>query len=120
MARDRHAPAALDGQSIRPKPHRNSGLQESRGARHGARVLARMSQRDVERVLGRLLTDERFRRAFQHDPAGACRAAGFELSGLELEALAAIPSRALPRFVAQIDERIRRLELPVDPSKENP
>ncbi len=78
-----------------------------------------MSQRDVERALGRLLTDEQFRRAFTNDPARACREAGFDLSALELDALAAVPSRALPRLVAQIDERIRRLELPV-PEKENP
>jgi putative modified peptide len=71
-----------------------------------------MSQRDVERVLGRLLTDEQFRRAFRADPATACRAAGFDLSPLELDALAALPHRALPRLVAQIDERIRRLTLP--------
>ncbi|MBL8749453.1 MAG: Franean1_4349 family RiPP [Planctomycetes bacterium] len=78
-----------------------------------------MSQRDVERALGRLLTDEQFRRAFTNDPGRACREAGFDLSAFELDALAAVPSRALPRLVAHIDERIRRLELP-DPEKEIP
>lgn len=71
-----------------------------------------MSQRDVERVLGRLLTDEQFRRACQRDLAAACRDAGFDLSPLELDALASLPFRALPRLVEQIDERIRRLSLP--------
>lgn len=73
-----------------------------------------MSQRDVERALGRLLTDEQFRRAFAADPLCACRAAGFDLSPLELDALRNLPSRVL-RLVPHIDERIRRLELPVDP-----
>jgi hypothetical protein len=71
-----------------------------------------MPQRDVERALGRLLTDERFRRECVRDLAGACRTAGFELSALELDALAGLPFRALPRLVARIDERIRRLTPP--------
>lgn len=78
-----------------------------------------MSQRDVERAIGRLLTDEQFRRAFRNDPARACREAGFDLSDLELDALAAFPTPALPRIVARIDERIRRMTLPIDPRKEN-
>jgi hypothetical protein len=71
-----------------------------------------MSQRDVERALGRLLTDEQFRRAFRLDPGAAGRTAGFDLSPLELDALATFPLHALPRFVEQIDERIRRLTPP--------
>ncbi|MGE3173789.1 MAG: Franean1_4349 family RiPP [Planctomycetota bacterium] len=71
-----------------------------------------MTQRDVERALGRLLTDELFRRAFRNDPALACRAAGFDLSQLELDALVALPSRVLERAGNKIDARIRRLSLP--------
>lgn len=71
-----------------------------------------MSQNFVERAIGRLLTDEQFRQAFRQDPAAACREAGFDLSPLELEALATFPLRTLPRLVEQIDERIRRLSPP--------
>lgn len=71
-----------------------------------------MTQRDVERALGRLLTDEQFRRAFRIDPAVACRAAGFDLSPLELDALVALPPRVLDRVGSQVDARIQRLSLP--------
>jgi len=87
-------------------------LGESAQRWHEARFTTRMSQRDVERAIGRLLTDEQFRLACRKDPASACREAGFDLSPLELDALAALPFRALPRLVAQIDERIRRLTPP--------
>jgi hypothetical protein len=72
-----------------------------------------MTQGDVERAIGRLLTDARFRRAFRTDAAAAARSAGLQLSDLELQALAAMPFAALPRFAARIDARIRRLSIPV-------
>lgn len=71
-----------------------------------------MTQRDVERALGRLLTDMQFRRAFRSDPALACRAAGFDLSPLELDALMALPFRVLDRVGSRVDERFQRLALP--------
>ena len=77
-----------------------------------------MCQRDVERTLGRLLTDEQFRREFRVDPDLTARAAGLELSLLELEALDAIPGRALARLCAHVDARIRRLAIPIDSNKE--
>jgi hypothetical protein len=46
-----------------------------------------MSQRAVEQVLGKLLTDEEFRRRFFEDPHCACVLSGFELSPVELEAV---------------------------------
>ncbi len=46
-----------------------------------------MSQAAVEKALGKLITDEGFRRRFFKDPAAASFAAWLELSQAELDAL---------------------------------
>ena len=74
-----------------------------------------MSQRDVERTLGRLLTDAGFRRDFFLDPGRACLAVGVELPSQELDALLRLPRRRLASFAEKIDDRICRLYI-VDPS----
>ena len=70
-----------------------------------------MSQRDVERTLGRLLTDERFRREFYRDPLRACITLGIQLTEHELEALVATPRSALASLSSRLDDRICRLHL---------
>lgn len=71
-----------------------------------------MSQRDVERALGRLLTDEGFRQEFYHDPPRACVALGIQLTEEELAALVATPRSALANLGSRLDDRICRLHLP--------
>jgi len=71
-----------------------------------------MTQHDVERTLGRLLTDGQFRRAFVRDPSTVVRAAGLVLSDGEIEALGSLPLRMLRNLAVRIDPRIRVLELP--------
>ncbi len=70
-----------------------------------------MSQRDVERTLGRLLTDERFRLDFYEDPERACIALGTSLTQEEMEALVATPRTALANFGSRLDDRICRLHI---------
>jgi putative modified peptide len=73
-----------------------------------------MSQRNVERVIGRLATDEAFRRQFTADPGAALRevsGAGVELNECELWALARIDQQALGRFAAAIDARLQKTDL---------
>jgi len=73
-----------------------------------------MSQRNVERVIGRLVTDEAFRRQFAVDPRltlSLVTAAGVELNDCELRALATIDPEALGRFTAAIDPRIQKSDL---------
>lgn len=70
-----------------------------------------MSQRDVERTLGRLVTDEGFREDFFGDPEPAIRRAGLELSREELDALSCIPRAAVAALGARIDGRICRLHI---------
>lgn len=77
-----------------------------------------MSQRAVERALGKLITDEDFREAFFSDPVAACVGIGVELSGGELEALCRIPRTALEDFCRRVDDRICRLHIPSSSSVE--
>jgi hypothetical protein len=67
-----------------------------------------MSQDAVERFLGRLLTDNAFRRKAAKSLAAACSEQGYLLSGEELRA---ITREDLARFEAvsdQLDSRIKR------------
>lgn len=70
-----------------------------------------MSQRDVERTLGRLLTDESFQHDFFRDPYRACLPLGFQLTPQEIEALLKVPHPALTDLAGRLDERIRHLHL---------
>ena len=70
-----------------------------------------MSQRNVETVIGRLATDEALRSRFAANPEGLlCEllAAGVELNGCEVRALAAIEPRAVERFAEAIDPRLQK------------
>ena len=72
-----------------------------------------MSQRHVERLLGRLLTDEELRSAFIRNPQetlAALSTEGCELSPTEREALLSNPSvwRELAR---QVPSRLQRCNL---------
>lgn len=70
-----------------------------------------MSQRDVERTLGRLLTDEGFQEDFFRDPGRACLLIGLQLAPQEVEALLRAPRPALASLGARLDDRICRLRI---------
>lgn len=74
-----------------------------------------MSQQNVERVIGRILTDHGFRRRFEEKPFEALFeiiASGVELTGVELQALATIDPALVARFADGLDPRIQKIELP--------
>jgi hypothetical protein len=71
-----------------------------------------MSQQDVERTLGRLLTDEGFQEDFFRDAAGACLGLGIRLTPQEMEALLRVQRSALASLAARLDDRICRLQIP--------
>jgi hypothetical protein len=77
-----------------------------------------MSQRAVEQALGRLLTDEEFRRRFFADPCRTSLVAGLDLSPEELDALMRVPRHALAALSQRIDDRICRLCVPPAPGAE--
>jgi len=72
-----------------------------------------MSQCNVERVIGRLVTDDGFRRRFAQDPTATLRELverGIELNPCEERALAALDIRRLARFARTLDPRIQKVE----------
>ena len=71
----------------------------------------RVSQRDVERILGRLLTDAGFRRKFSLNPAHACLVLGAGLAPEEFDALLQVPLRRLASLAETLDDRICRLHI---------
>ena len=76
-----------------------------------------MSQRDVERTLGRLLTDDGFLQQFFVNPARACLALGVVLAPHEVDSLLRAPRGQLTCLAAALDDRIRRLHIedaPID------
>jgi len=77
-----------------------------------------MSQRVVERVVGKLVTDEGFRDAFIRNPKTASLQAGLELSAEELDALSRISRAALAALSARLDDRICRLHIALEPAHE--
>jgi hypothetical protein len=77
-----------------------------------------MSQRIVEKTVGKLVTDEGFRKRFFNDPAKVSVLAGLDLSQEELEALSRIPQGALAALCERMDDRICRLHVPGEPDGE--
>jgi pimeloyl-ACP methyl ester carboxylesterase len=80
-----------------------------------------VAQRNVETFLGRLVTNPIVRRRFGADPALALREfqeEGYELTAIELDALAAMKADAIRSLADSIDRRIRWADptLGADPS----
>lgn len=73
-----------------------------------------MSQRIIEMVIGRLITDEEFRAEFLHDPDGVLRAlgeCGLELSRTEIAALVNTDPTVWPRAADALDPRLQKVSL---------
>jgi len=73
-----------------------------------------MSQRNVETVIGRLVTDEGFRRRFADDPHRMLQQLaddGFELNLCERRALLALDPEKVARFGEAIDPCILKVDL---------
>jgi hypothetical protein len=71
-----------------------------------------MSQKNVEAVIGRLATDEGFRRRFHEDRAAlveALVAEGVELTATERRALLDLDVTACERFAALLDPRLQKV-----------
>ena len=67
-----------------------------------------MSQKAVEGLLGRLLTDPGFRSRFYMEPAATCRADSLDITGRELEAVLVVDQRHVDLFAEHLDPRIVR------------
>ncbi|HNP74392.1 MAG TPA: Franean1_4349 family RiPP [Kouleothrix sp.] len=65
-----------------------------------------MSQSEVERVIGRAVTDAEFRKALIENAREACK--GYNLTEAELSALEALDAESLASFAGTLDERITK------------
>lgn len=73
-----------------------------------------MSQRNVEKVIGQLVTDEAFRCEFLEDPDAALRVLverGVELTECEREGLRAVDPRMLILFADTINPCLQKSDL---------
>lgn len=73
-----------------------------------------MSQRNVEQLLGRLVSDEAFRRHWWHDPAATLAelvASGSDFNPCERRALLTLGRDELERFAASLDPCIQKSDL---------
>jgi hypothetical protein len=73
-----------------------------------------MSQRNVEKVIGVLATDEEMRRRFRTDPEGTLDfliAQGLELTPCEFEGLRHLSARRLTHFAEALDPRLQKSDL---------
>ncbi len=73
-----------------------------------------MSQRTVELVIGRLLTDEELRIRFAHDPIGTLAdfsERGFDLTRGEIDALLQIDATVWGQTAERIHPRLQRCSL---------
>jgi hypothetical protein len=76
-------------------------------------IQSNMSHRSVETIIGRLATDEGFRRRFLEDPTAMLdelRGQGWELSAVETGALAALDQAAITAFAEALDRRLQKID----------
>lgn len=76
-----------------------------------------MSQRNVEMVVGRLVTDEGFRRRFAAAPRTTIQElieGGLDLNPCESRALSALDANWIERFAQEIDPCIQKIEIEGD------
>lgn len=73
-----------------------------------------MTQRSIEMVIGRLVTDEEFRQTFLKDPhqaLGDLLERGTHLTHAEIAALIATESSLWERVADQVDQRLQKASL---------
>ena len=71
-------------------------------------------QRNIERLIGRLATDEDFRSAFQRNPQQTLIDAadwGLDLSAIEVDAMLATDQKLWDRIAAELDSRLQKASL---------
>jgi hypothetical protein len=73
-----------------------------------------VTQRSIEILIGRLITDEAFRSTFRQEPYGAIGSfmlAGHDLSGIEIAAVTATPCEIWEVVAERIDSRLQKINL---------
>ncbi|HKF42606.1 MAG TPA: Os1348 family NHLP clan protein [Thermoanaerobaculia bacterium] len=81
-----------------------------------------MTQKNVELVIGRLVTDEEFRRLFERDPAAALETlavTGLELNRVERQELLSLDAEAFEVLAPTVSPRLQRVGFTRPPEDEN-
>lgn len=65
-----------------------------------------MSQSEVERVIGRAVTDETFRQQLIDSARAACQ--GYDLTEEELDALEKLDTQSMQAFAGSLDRRLSK------------
>lgn len=71
-----------------------------------------MSQEAVERVLGQLITDERFRRLASDSLETACLQQGYSLSAEEIRLLSGLEPQCISELASRLDPGLCRADAP--------
>jgi len=73
-----------------------------------------VSQRSIEILIGRLITDEAFRNSFLRDPRRAVATfveSGHEVTAVEMDAIAAVAREFWHYAAAEMDPRLQKASL---------
>ena len=76
-----------------------------------------MSQKSIEIVIGRLITDESLRARFFADPAGTLRSlreCGLDFNPVEIEALLEMPAGSWAAMATGVHPRLQKIALKGD------
>lgn len=65
-----------------------------------------MSQKVVEIIIGKAVTDAEFRKQLFEDPDNALK--GYDLTSEEIAALKAVEKEAIEKFAGELDKRISK------------
>jgi hypothetical protein len=79
-----------------------------------------MAQRSIEILIGRLVTDESFRRAFRTSPGSSLIGfveSGYDLTAVEIAAVRATPVELWEQAAERIDARLQKASFDVDSSR---
>src|SRR5207244_2958144 len=104
-SRNSRRPSRRSWTSSPPQPTKSRWRSEAHGL---------MTQQSVEILIGKLLTDEELREAFEQNPQGVLvwlLRQGLQLSRLEMEALRSIKPSELNGLAEMIDRRLQRASL---------
>ena len=77
-----------------------------------------MTQRSIEVLIGRLITDEVFRNTFRYEPLAAIGSfmhAGHDLAAVEISAITATPIDLWELVAEHVDSRLQKISF--DPKK---
>lgn len=94
--------------SLRPATLPHELVEKVMRAVKSSRESAPAISQVLQRIIGRAVCDEGFRKSLFLDPGSACRNAGYSLSAVELAALKSLDPDNMEKFSSNLDQRITK------------